>query len=80
MGNRFSSGAEIGVADFQSQVQEQMNQIMAQMYQQSVQNYLSVLMGVGKKTPGFMQTFGQSFASQLGQTLGGGGISVGFTP
>lgn len=49
-GNRFGSGAQIGLADLISQEQLNMGEIEAQMYQQSIQNSLDVLMGISKGT------------------------------
>lgn len=69
MGNRFGSPAATGLADFQSQVNLNIGEIFSQLYEQSVQNYLGVLMGAGKKQPGFWQTFGQNFAAQGGSNL-----------
>jgi hypothetical protein len=45
-GNRFGSGAQIGIADYLSQVQLNEGQIETQMYEQSVQDMISTLMGV----------------------------------
>lgn len=62
-GNRFGSGAQIGIADFLSQVQLNEGQLETQMYEQSVQNYINTLMGVSgansqrkANSPGFMDT------------------------
>jgi hypothetical protein len=49
MGNRFGSPAAVGLGDYESQVNLNMDQIMSQMYETSVQDYLTVLMGAGKK-------------------------------
>jgi hypothetical protein len=68
-GNRFGTPAATGLADYMSQVNTQIGQIFANMYEQSVQDYLGVLMGVGKKQPGFWQQFGSAFAGQGGQNL-----------
>lgn len=45
-GNRFGSGAQIGTADYLSQVQLNEGQIESQMYEQAIQNYMNVLSGV----------------------------------
>jgi hypothetical protein len=71
MGNRFGSPAATGLADFEGQVQLDIGQIFAQLYEQSVTNYLSVLMGAGKKAPTFGSQFSGAFASGLGSGLGG---------
>jgi hypothetical protein len=44
-GNRFSSGAEIGLADQQSQQVLSEGQLETQMYEQSVNDFIGVLMG-----------------------------------
>jgi hypothetical protein len=75
MGTRFGSPAATGLADYQAEVNLNMDQIFSQLYEQSVQNYLEVLMGVGKKTPGFGANFGSAFASTLGS--GAAGLLVG---
>jgi len=49
-GNRFGSGAQIGLADYLSQVQLNEGQIETQMYQHSIDNALSTLMGISKGT------------------------------
>jgi hypothetical protein len=46
-GNRFGSGAQIGLADLQSQEQLNIGEIESQMYQQSIQDYIATLMGAG---------------------------------
>jgi hypothetical protein len=43
-GNRFGSGAQIGLGDYLSQVNLNEGQLETQMYQNAIQNYLSVLM------------------------------------
>lgn len=62
-GNRFGSGAQIGLADYLSQVNLNEGQIEAQMYQHSVDEAISTLMGLTKGTettlansPSFMDT------------------------
>lgn len=66
MGNRFGSPAATGMADFQSQVNLNIGEIFSQMYEQSVSNYLGILMGAGKKSPSAWQGFLQNFAGQAG--------------
>ena len=70
MGNRFGSPAAVGLGDFESQVNLNMGQIFSQLYEQSVTNYLEVLMGAGKKAPTFGSTFQQSLAGSLGSGIG----------
>jgi hypothetical protein len=62
-----SSPAAIGMGDFLSQVNLNEGQIAAQMYEQSVQDYMSVLTG-GKATP---------LPSGLGALIGGAGSLAG---
>jgi len=71
MGNRFGSPAAVGLADFESQVNLNIGEIFSQLYEQSIQNYLQVLMGAGKKAPTFGSQFGSAFAGSLGEGLGG---------
>lgn len=49
-GNRFSSGAQTGLADLMSQQQLDVGQLETQMYEQSVSDYLDVLMGTGSQS------------------------------
>jgi hypothetical protein len=46
-GNRFGSGAQIGLADYLSQVQLNEGQLETQMYESSINDFMNVLMGVG---------------------------------
>lgn len=68
MGNRFGSPAAVGLGDFMSQVNLNIGQIFAGMYEQAVTNYMDILVGA-KAKPGFWETAGQSFASQGGSNL-----------
>lgn len=75
-GNRFSSGAQIGLADYLSQVNLNQGQIEAQMYEQSVNNYMNTLLGVGSQNA---QTKANS-PGLLDQIMGGldlGGAAAG---
>jgi hypothetical protein len=63
-GNRFGSGAEIGLGDYLSQVNLNEGQIVSQMYEQSIQNYLQTLTGASQESlqakensPGFFDYF-----------------------
>jgi hypothetical protein len=49
-GNRFGSGAQIGTADYLSQVNLNEGQLETQQYNTAIQNYLSVLMGTSGAT------------------------------
>jgi hypothetical protein len=75
-GNRFGSGAQIGLADYLSQVQLNEGQLETQMYEQSINNYMNVLMGTAGQaatnkanSPGIFDTIG----SALGLTSAGAG-------
>ena len=65
MGNRFGSPAAVGIGDYMSQVNLNMEQIMAQMYEQSIQDYMSVL--TGKSTQNTGNRFMNAFLPALGQ-------------
>lgn len=74
-GNRFSSGAQIGLADYLSQVQLNEGQLETQMYEQSLTDYMNTLMGVSSASlqqklasPGFFDYF---------STILGAGAKVG---
>lgn len=67
MGLRNSSPAAIGLGDFLSQVNLNEEQIFAQMYEQAVQNYLTVLLS-GSSKKGL-----SSGLSGLGSLIGGAG-------
>ena len=71
-----SSPAALGLAGFESQVNLDIGQIFAGMYEQSVQNYLGVLMGVGKKQPGFWNTLGMNFGASFGKDLGSAAVGA----
>lgn len=73
-GNRFGSGAQIGLGDFLSQVNLNEGQLETQMYEQSIQNYIDVLMGTSSKgadakaqSPGLLD----SIMSGIGMGAGG---------
>lgn len=62
-GNRFGSGAQIGIADYLSQVQLNEGQLETQMYEQSVNDYISTLLDVSganskrkASSPGFLDS------------------------
>jgi hypothetical protein len=69
LGNRFGTAEAYGMGTFESDVSAEIGKIFAGMYEQSVSNYLNVLMNVGKKKPGFWEQFGGSFATQAGGNL-----------
>jgi hypothetical protein len=49
LGNRFGSGAQIGLGDYLSQVNLNEGQIETQMYEEAVNKYIDVLMGTSTK-------------------------------
>lgn len=76
-GNRFGSGAQIGLADYLSQVQLNEGQLETQMYEKSITDYMNVLMGTAGQaattkanSPGFFDTLGAALP------LVGAGASV----
>ena len=48
-GNRFGSGAQIGLGDYLSQVNLNEGQLETQMYEQSINDYMNVLMGTSQQ-------------------------------
>jgi len=66
-GLRDSSSAAIGLGDFNSQVTLNEGQILSQMYEQSVQNYMQVLMAGHKQ---------QSSGGGVGSLIGGAGSAA----
>jgi hypothetical protein len=81
-GNRFGSGAQIGLADYLSQVQLNEGQLETQMYEQSINNYMNVLMGTAGQaatnkanSPGIMDTIGEGLG--LAKAGAGGLLEAG---
>jgi hypothetical protein len=82
-GNRFGSGAQIGLGDYLSQVNLNEGQLETQMYEQATSNYLSTLLGTGganaQRIANSPSTMDQILA---GLNLGGaaaGGVSAGIS-
>ena len=80
-GNRFGSGAEIGLGDYLSQVQLNEGEIETQMYEQSINDYMNTLLGVGSKvaqtkanSPSLLDTI--SGALGVGSSAAGGVSSL----
>jgi hypothetical protein len=78
-GNRFSSGAQIGMADLMGQQSLTEGSMASQLYEQAVQNYMSVLTGAGAATaahpqPSIWDTI--SSALGLGSTVAGGASAL----
>jgi hypothetical protein len=72
-----SSSAAIGVGDFESQFNAQLENMFAQQYEQSVQRYLDVLLGTKQDAKennaqggGFLSMFGSMFGD-VGQIVSG---------
>jgi len=88
MGLRDSSPAAIGLADYSSRAVLNEGEILSQLYEQSVQNYMNVLLagrvpenkqgGVGSMLGGLMQGAGSLMGglSDLGIGIGGGGAAA----
>lgn len=55
-GNRFGSGAQIGMGDFLSQVNLNEGQLVTGMYEQSLTNFINVLMGAGSAADNYQQS------------------------
>jgi hypothetical protein len=71
-GNRFGSGAEIGTADYLSQVNLNEGQLETQMYEQAINNYMSVLMGTAGANAGRIANTPSTLDNVLsGLNLGG---------
>jgi hypothetical protein len=80
-GNRFGSGAEIGMGDFLSQVNLNEGQIISKMYEDAIQNYMNVLMGTageGAKMKAGSPSFMDTLSSGLGlASAGASGATAG---
>lgn len=74
-GNRFGSGAQIGLADLQSQQLLNEGQIETQVYEQSVSDYLNTLLNVGD-TNAKSKASSPSLIDQIGSFLGIGGSAA----
>ena len=83
MGNRFGSPAAIGLGDYMSQVNLNIGEILSGLYEQSVQNYMNVLMGIKKPqqqsggTLGGLGALLGGIGGILGTSTGGGGTLLG---
>src|SRR5271154_1061622 len=74
-GNRFGSGAQIGLADYLSQVNLNEGQIESQLYEQSIQDYMSTLLGTSGQTAQRIASTPSTLDTVLG-ALGLGGSAV----
>jgi hypothetical protein len=70
-GNRFGSGAQIGLGDYLSRVNLNEGEIVSQMYQSALDNFMNVMMGTGKE----VAQNKASSPSILDSILGGLGIA-----
>jgi len=85
-GNRFGSGAQIGLADLMSQEQLNMGQIETQMYEQSINDYINTLLSVSDKnaqryasSPGLMGTLSSAIPLISGAAGAASAAGVGGT-
>ena len=76
LGNRFGSGAQIGLGDYLSQVNLNEGQLVSQMYEQAVNNYIDVLMGTSSTQAQANMNKPSIFDTILG-ALGIGGKAAG---
>lgn len=86
-GNRFGSGAQIGLADYLSQVNLNEGQIESQLYEHSIDNALSTLMGLSKGTettlansPSTMDTISGILGGVTGGAQGVSSLISAFNP
>jgi hypothetical protein len=80
-GNRFGSGAQIGLGDYLSQVNLNEGQLVTGMYEQSLTDFINVLMGAGSAAANYQQNKATVW-DQIGSALGltgtlAGGASAG---
>jgi hypothetical protein len=76
-GNRFGSGAQIGLADFLSQVNLNEGQLITQMYENSLNDYMNVLMGTSQQAAKEKQsssTIWDSLSGALSPIIGGSSL------
>jgi hypothetical protein len=71
-GNRFGSGAQIGLADYLSRVNLNEGEIVTQMYQDALNRFMDVMMGTSKEVAPVMQDQPTTF-DQILSGLGLGG-------
>jgi len=81
MGNRFGSPAAVGLGDFLSQVNLNEGQLVTQMYEQSLQDFINVMMGTSDKTSQRKSAGGGGILSSIlgasGLISGGAGAASG---
>lgn len=81
LGNRFGSGAQIGLGDYLSQVNLNEGQIETQMYESAINDYINVLMGTSGKIADTKASSPSMFDSilsgiGLGGQVAGGASSI----
>jgi hypothetical protein len=75
-GNRFGSGAQLGLADYLSQVNLNEGQLQTQMYEQSLNDYMNVMMGAGSADASRISNSPSTWDEIMsGLTLGAAGAS-----
>jgi hypothetical protein len=82
-GNRFGSGAQIGLGDYLSQVNLNEGQLETQMYESAISNYMNVLTGVSTQNlqfkesqPGLLDSILSPIEAITGKKLGGSSSPV----
>lgn len=65
-GDRFSSSAALGLSNYNAQTTSNENATLANLYQDSVQNYLSTLMGTSSTVAGNQSSIWDTLSSILG--------------
>lgn len=70
-GARFGSGAQIGESNLLSQQNLQVGELESQMYEQAIQNYISVLMGAASPTATRIENTPSTFDDVLSGLTGG---------
>lgn len=80
-GNRFGSGAQIGLADYLSQVNLNEGQLVTQMYEHALDNFMNVMMGTSGQTAGRIANSPSTWDSIMGglglAKTAAGGITAG---
>jgi hypothetical protein len=70
-GARFGSGAQLGESNLLSQQNLQVGELESQMYEQSIQNYMSVLMGAASPTATRIENTPSTFDDVMSGLTGG---------
>jgi hypothetical protein len=76
-GNRFGSGAQLGLTDYLSQVDLNEGQLQSQMYEQSLNDYMNVMMGANSADASRISNSPSTWDEIMsGLTLGASGASA----